>query len=262
MQCRRLSLKSTNPENLSRAELLRFHALSSGLALAALLVTTSWAWAHPHIFVDAEVAVTFDNAGNVTAIEHHWSFDRAFSAWQIQGLDTNGDGAFSSDELSSLTLASMQDLTQHEFYTFAGEGAHDLSFAPGPDSRMSYAGGRVVLSFSVHPTRPYRIGNELEIAIYDPEYYIALGLDDIAAVTLRNAPAGCSASLRPPKELPSELVDQLNALPAQVTKLPPELAAVLRGMQGAIVVRCDENAPPNTDFDRVPVGLPFGRPAH
>lgn len=241
---------------------MRFHALSPGLALAALLVTTSWAWAHPHIFVDAEAAIAFDDAGNVVAIEHRWSFDRAISAWQIQGLDANGDGAFSSDELSSLTLASMQDIAQHEFYTFAGEGTHDLSFEPGPDSHMSYAGGRTVLSFSVRPTRPYRIGKELEIAIYDPEYYIALGLDDISAVTLINAPAGCGASLRPPKELPSELADQLNALPAEVTKLPPELAAILRGMQGAIIIRCDENAPPATDFDRVPVGLPFGRSAH
>lgn len=254
--------KINQPENLSRAELLRFHALSSGLALASLLVTTGCAWAHPHIFVDAEVAIAFDKAGNVTAIEHHWAFDRAFSAWQVQGLDADGDGAFSRDELFSLTLASMRDLAQHEFYTFAGEGAHDLSFQSGPDGQMSYAGGRVVLNFTVRPSLPYRIGRELEIAIYDPEYYVALALDDISAVTLLNAPAGCSASLRPPRELPSELIDQLNALPAQVTKLPPELAAVLRGMQGAILVRCDENAPPDTDFDRVPVDLPFGRLAH
>lgn len=260
-------LKSTDPANLSRAEVLRFHALSAGLALTALLLTPGWAFAHPHVFVDAETTIAFDNTGNVIAIEHRWSFDRAISAWQIQGLDTNGDGKVRGDELSDLTRDSMADLARREFYTYAGEGATDLHFEIGPDSRMSYVGGRTVLEFSLVPTQAYRIGKELEIAVYDPEYYVALGLDDIAAVTLRNAPADCSASLRPARQLPPELADQLNALPAEVTELPPELGAVLRGMQGAILIRCEEGEalPPggqSTDFDNAPPGLPFGRPAH
>ncbi|UXN73164.1 DUF1007 family protein [Devosia sp. A8/3-2] len=189
-----------------------------------------------------------------------------FPLRQIQGLDTNSDGNVSGAELSELMRDSMADLARREFYTYAGEGATDLHFEVSPDSHMSYVGGRTVLNFSLTPSRAYRIGKELEIAVYDPEYYVALSLDDISAVTLRNAPAGCSASLRPAKQLPPELVDQLNALPAEVTELPPELGGVLRGMQGAILIHCDEGEArspggQSTDFDNAPPGLPFGRPA-
>lgn len=247
--------------------MLRFHVHSSGLALAALLITPGWALAHPHVFVDVETTIAFDGAGNITAIEHRWSFDRAFSAWQIQGLDANRDGNISGAELSELARNSVEGLARREFHTYAGEGALDLHFAVSPHSHMSYVGGRTVLDFTLVPTRAYRIGKELEVAVYDPEYYVALNLDDISAVTLRNAPAGCSASLRPAKELPPELVDQLNALPAEVTELPPELGAVLRGMQGAVLIRCQQGGEPapknqSTDFDNAPPGLPFGRPAH
>ena len=69
-----------------------FVAISAwlGLALPAL--------AHPHVFVTSRTEILYDASGAVKALRHRWSFDEAYSAYMVQGLDKNGDGKISKDE--------------------------------------------------------------------------------------------------------------------------------------------------------------------
>lgn len=206
--------------------------------VAALAFFVSPALAHPHIFIDAKATIVFNDAGELIAIRNSWTFDEAFSVWQTQGLDTNGDGITSSEEMQELADENMIGLAQYGFYTSAGEGSGSLPFASMDDARFTFENGRSTLTFGVEPQGPYRIQNELEIAISDPEYYVAITFADASAVTLENAPEGCSVRLDPPEPMSDALAEQLYALPPDVTQLPPELAAALRGVQGAIVVNC------------------------
>jgi ABC-type nickel/cobalt efflux system permease component RcnA/ABC-type uncharacterized transport system substrate-binding protein len=199
--------------------------------------------AHPHIFIDARAVISFDDSGAVKSIHNSWTFDEAFSAWQVQGLDTNGDGTTSSEEMQELADETMTGLAEYQYYTFAGEGADaNLSFANGRNARFAYVNGRSVLDFDVDFAEPYRIRETLEIAINDPEYYVAITYADASAVTLVNAPAGCAVTMDPPETMSDALAEQLYALPPDVTELPPDLAAALRGVQGAILVRCPAGA--------------------
>ena len=84
------------------------HAAGAAIALLALAVP---AQAHPHIFIDAKVAVVFDDTGAVAGLRHAWTFDTAFSAWMVQGLDTNGDRETSPDELQELADENMVGLS-------------------------------------------------------------------------------------------------------------------------------------------------------
>ncbi|WDR04060.1 DUF1007 family protein [Devosia algicola] len=70
------------------------------LVVAALCAVMP-AIAHPHIFIDAKLVVIFSDAGAVSQLRHIWTFDEAFSAWAVQGLDTNGDGDVSPEEPAS-----------------------------------------------------------------------------------------------------------------------------------------------------------------
>lgn len=54
--------------------------------------------AHPHIFIDAKVRIVLDDAGDIIGLKQDWTFDAAFSAWAVQGLDTNGDRETSPEE--------------------------------------------------------------------------------------------------------------------------------------------------------------------
>ncbi|MDP2781594.1 DUF1007 family protein [Devosia sp.] len=214
-----------------------------GVVLAALALTlpvmTLPALAHPHILIDAKVTMLFDDSGAVAGLRHQWSFDSSFSAWMIQGLDSNGDRQTSPDELQELADENMAGLADYGFYTYAGEGDARMTFQPVGDQRMVYEDGRVVLTYSVTATTPVPVTGRFELAVYDPEYYVAIGFADASDVTLENAPASCAAVLEPPRPMDPAVEERLYALGPEVLELPPDLAAAMRGTQGLIAVRCD-----------------------
>jgi len=239
------------------------------LAAAAALGLAGTAQAHPHIFIDAKATIVFNDAGELTEIKNAWTFDEAFSVWQIQGLDTNGDGITSSEEMQELADENVKGLAEYNFYTSAGESTASLPFASMDEGKFVFAGNRSTLSFGIEPQGPYRIKDKLEIAIADPEYYVAISFRDVSDITLENAPAGCGVHLEPPRELSPDLQARLYDLPSDITKLPPDLEAAVRGTQGAIVVDCSGAAKPAaastaleavTQVAQAKPAMPFGGP--
>lgn len=194
--------------------------------------------AHPHVWVDVRSEIVFDDAGLVSEIQHHWTFDEAFSAWTIQGLDVNGDDKVSPDEMIELAAQNMVGLGEFDFYTFAGEGTFNVSFLPGPSPHMSYDDGRTTLNFSLVPSVPFAIRSALELEVTDAEYYIDLQFISDQATTLVNAPAGCAVTSYPPNELEPELADQLAFIGPDVLVLPEELRNALAGLKNLAVVTC------------------------
>ena len=71
------------------------------LIAAALCLVPALAQAHPHVWVDAAAEMLFDDKGRIAAIRHHWRFDEGFSAYALQGLDTDRDGKYSAEELAA-----------------------------------------------------------------------------------------------------------------------------------------------------------------
>lgn len=198
------------------------------------------ALAHPHILIDAKATVVFDADGAVSGLRHEWRFDTAFSAWMIQGLDTNGDRVTSPEELQSLADENMVGLAEYGFYTYAGDVEAPMAFTPAGDQRMVYEDGHVTLSYSVDATAPLPMSGRFELAVYDPEYYVAIGIAEAGDVTLENAPDSCRAVVEPPRPMAPDVEERLYALGPEVLELPPDLAAAMRGTQGLIAVTCGE----------------------
>lgn len=239
------------------------------LASAATLGFIGAAQAHPHIFIDAKATIVFNDAGELIEIKNDWTFDEAFSVWQVQGLDTNNDGITSSEEMQELADENIKGLAEYNFYTSAGETTASLPFASMDDARFVFADNRSTLRFGIEPQGPYRIKNKLEIAVADPEYYVAITFHAPSDITLENAPAGCAVHMEPPRELSPDLQARLYELSPDVTKLPPDLEAAVRGTQGAIVVDCSGAAPPAaastaleavTQVAEAKPAMPFGGP--
>ncbi|GHA17023.1 hypothetical protein GCM10007989_10280 [Devosia pacifica] len=195
--------------------------------------------AHPHIFIDATLNVKFDEAGRVSRLDHAWTFDPYFSSWIVQGLDANGDGVTSPDELQPLANENLVGLAEYGFYTFATVDDRQIEFSAAGEAGMRYDSDQVTLRFSVVPDTPVAMADgPVELAISDDEYYVAITFEDEDSITLEDAPASCEARLRPPQPLSSEIEQQLFSLGADVRELPPELAAAVRGTQGTVLVFC------------------------
>ncbi|HEY0032350.1 MAG TPA: DUF1007 family protein [Devosia sp.] len=207
------------------------------------------AFAHPHMFIDAKVTIVFDDEGNVSGLRNAWTFDQAFSSWVIQGLDTNNDRQTSVEELQPLADDNMNGLAEFGFYTFAGAQDALMTFEPAGDQKMVYQNERTTLSFSLRATEPRPVGAAFELGVYDPEYYVAIGIANESDIVLENAPPACGVMLKPPIEMSDEVQTRLYALGPEVTELPPDLAAAMRGTQGVIVVSCDGSVPAAPHMD-------------
>jgi nickel/cobalt exporter len=209
--------------------------------LAAIVVMTllsvQAAIAHPHILIDARAVLLFDADGRFTGMRHEWMFDEAFSSWSIQGLDANGDGVTSSEEMQELANEHLQGLAEYSFYSYAGEGEQSLTFAEGRDATLAYEDGRTTLRFTVVLDQPHSIADTLDIAVNDPDYYVAITFADPSTVTAEGLPEGCAISLQQPTPLTPEVEQRVFAVPMD-QQLPPDLAAAVRATQGGILVRC------------------------
>ncbi|WP_375600005.1 DUF1007 family protein [Devosia sp. Naph2] len=219
--------------------------------------------AHPHIMIDAKATIRFDDQGRVAGLHHSWTFDTAFSVWMVQGLDTDGDSSVSSAEMQELADENMLGLADFGFYTYAGD---EMDFVAVGDQRMVYENNRVTLDYSISAVEPQPVGERFELGIYDPEYYVAITVNDAADVTLENAPGDCAVRLEPPKPMPPEVEERLYSLGPEVLELPPDLAAAMRGTQGQVVVSCGAAAVATTaleateDVARARPAAPFGGP--
>ena len=85
--------------------------------------------AHPHVWVDAAAEIVYDDRGRIAAIRHHWRFDEGFSAYALQGLDTDRDGKYSAEELAPLAKENVESLKDFDFFTSLSVGDYQAGFA-------------------------------------------------------------------------------------------------------------------------------------
>ncbi|MFT6657146.1 DUF1007 family protein [Maritalea sp.] len=210
-------------------------------ALMLLLTLATGAIAHPHIFIDARVVVVFSDQGEMVGLRQAWTFDPLYSAWAIQGLDEDGDGVPSSDELQPLADDNMLGLKEFNYYTVAGlKGGANIPFLAGRDARMEYDGTNLQLAFVVDFETPVAPTSDIEIEVADPEYYSGFQFAEGDAVFFDNAPEICTAEVNGPRPIDPAIEQQLYALGTDVFELPEELAQAVKDLSNVIIVRCGE----------------------
>jgi ABC-type uncharacterized transport system substrate-binding protein len=182
--------------------------LGFGLALLAM---TGPARAHPHVWVTMNSEVIYAPDGSVTGIRHAWSFDDIFSTHALQGIGHKKDGAYTREELAPLAETNLASLKEFNYFNYAridGESQKD-AFNDPTDYWLDYRDQVLTLHFTLPLKAPVR-ARDLEIDIYDPEYFIDFGFDEKDPVKLVNAPAQCTLELMRPGDAVAPSVQRLN----------------------------------------------------
>jgi ABC-type uncharacterized transport system substrate-binding protein len=170
-----------------------------GLLLSAVAVAP--AAAHPHVQVQTETRVVFDGQGQANAIEVAWTFDEMYSAFALQGLDTNKDGVYSREELAELTKVNVENLSEQKYFTVVRHERRFVSFGPARDAWSEVQGGKLILHFTVPIATPFKPGGKvLTVETYDPDYFVAFEPADGEPMRLVSAPAGCKLDYAPPRQ--------------------------------------------------------------
>lgn len=215
----------------------RWRLLSLTLCLLAWLAPPA-AQAHPHVFVDARAEILFDAQGRISAIRHVWAFDPAFSAFASQGLDKNGDGVLSADELAPLAKTNVKSLNYYSFFTRLTVNGKPVKLKFPDTYFLRSSGGRLTLFYQLPLAEPVAVGRKTTLEVYDPEYFVAFTFAKHDPVTLYHAPAGCHAEYHPPHPLDARIMAKLAAVPVDQHDLPPALRDAAMGLANIISLEC------------------------
>ena len=106
------------------------------LPISAVVPSAS---AHPHAWITTAAAVVFNAQGEVTALNISWIFDKDYSHYAIDGLDTDGDGKFSPGELMVLSDENVKALREYDYFVYARVGKKKLPWGMVADYGMGHS---------------------------------------------------------------------------------------------------------------------------
>lgn len=163
------------------------------------VILPSVAQAHPHVWVEMRTDVVFNATGLISGINVEWAFDDAYATEALTGMDTNGDGQYSQDELEPLTRENISSLKDYNYFTAMRDETSALEAAPPINAGQTYTNNILKLHFTVPLKTPYdpHKGDFL-VKIYDPEFFIAFDYAKEQPVdTGGNIPQGCKLIVKP-----------------------------------------------------------------
>lgn len=174
-------------------------------ALGVLLaLSAAPAAAHPHVWVTVETTVLYTD-GSITGLQHKWTFDDMYAAMAIQGLDANGDGVYSREELAELAQVNIDGLKEFGYFTVARLGKAAVTAKPPIHYYLEYKDGLLSLHFTLPFAQPVLAdAADFNFAVFDESFFIAFDFEKEEPVKLAGAPQGCAANIGIPE---NELAD-------------------------------------------------------
>jgi ABC-type uncharacterized transport system substrate-binding protein len=137
----------------------------------------------------------------ITGIRHHWTFDEFYTAMAIQGLDADGDGAYSKEELDPLAKVNAESLKEFDYFTFVriGKGEKALPLKEPVDYWVDYDKTLLTLHFTLPLETPLDPKIEqVEVDVYDPSFFVAFGFAADTPVKITGTATGCAAEVEKP----------------------------------------------------------------
>ena len=179
-------------------------ALLALVSLVALAGLAQPAQAHPHVWITAKAEIVYAADGNVSGVRHHWTFDAGYSAYLTQGLDKNGDGKLTPEELQELAKVNAESLVDFDYFTVLKVNGTKQAFEPPREYGMTFENGLARLSLLL-PVKSAPNGKTLSLEVYDPTFFVSFSLaEGEEAVRLAGAPKGCAATIARPKPVAAE----------------------------------------------------------
>lgn len=199
-----------------------FHSMRTaaiaGLLSGLLLAHAGPAQAHPHVWVTVSSSVVYEG-GKITGLKHTWTFDEMYTAMAIEGLDTNGDKAYSREELADLAKVNIDGLKEFGYFTHAKLGTAALKLKEPVDYWLEYKDNLLSLHLTLPLEQPVLADAEgFNFSVADESFFIAFDfVKDNPVVLGEGAPQGCVATVGVPEKDLQQLQDLNKAFGGQLT---------------------------------------------
>jgi ABC-type uncharacterized transport system substrate-binding protein len=172
-----------------------------GIGFAALFGLASPVQAHPHVWVTMQTELLYAPDGRVTGLKHAWTFDDMFSEYATQGIQQKTKGVFTREELKPLAEENVNSLKEYGFFNFLkveGKQLKDIIADP-KDYWLEHKKDVLILNFTLPLKEPVK-AKDLQVEIYDPDFFVNFVFGEKNAVKLTGAPAACTFVTKAPGE--------------------------------------------------------------
>ncbi|WP_135081906.1 DUF1007 family protein [Terasakiella sp. SH-1] len=163
--------------------------------------------AHPHSWIDLETALLFDEKGQVTGLWVGWLFDDYYSAFTLEGMTPNAQGAYDQQALNQLAEQNLKNLSEYSYFTFIQADGQKADVHPVTDYKTFVENNRLWMEFTITLKEPLHPKTQkLEYAVYDPTYYVEIlhAVEGDPIQLIGEGAASCGYQLKKP-EPPQEL---------------------------------------------------------
>lgn len=138
---------------------------------------SSVAYAHPHLFIDAENTFSFE--GNVVTVEVYWEFDAVYSQTLILDFDSDRNGDFDSAEDAILYDYAFINIAAFNYFTYLLKNGNSI---PINDVRDFDAGIREDhLTYRFKFDIPVEEGTEIFLSHFDETNFTAFEIKAVQA---------------------------------------------------------------------------------
>lgn len=155
------------------------------------------ATAHPHVWIDMRSDVVFNDDGLITGLNLSWTFDDGYTTMALDGLDADGDGVYSQEELEPLTKENMNSLKDYGYFTVMRFKGQTQPTGAVTEFGQIWSNNKLELHFQVPLKTPVDpVEGEFVAKVYDPEFFIAIDYEkDEPVSVIGNMPKQCSLDL-------------------------------------------------------------------
>jgi len=155
-------------------------------AVVFLVLSAMPVCAHPHVFVNNKMVVTFD-AGMLQGIGFTWTFDDMFSNMILEDFDPRHTGQFDAAQVRAVKEGAFDNLENYHYFIALATGTKPIShfkierFMPSVVEKS-----KLVYSFFVPLNVPVKPTDQsVRVTVYDDSYYVAFDLLHLDDVTVK-----------------------------------------------------------------------------
>lgn len=171
------------------AILIAFHITFFALILSVSLIPLPKAIAHPHVFIDQQLEVVFDDNG-LAGIRIRWKFDDMFASMIAEDYDLNRNGRLELPEVKEIKEKAFSYISEYNYFNFIKIDDKPFQVKFIRDFNALLENKRLVYEFLIpcHVTAIQQF-KKVSIATYDPSYYTAILFAEKEPVSLTSVEA-------------------------------------------------------------------------
>lgn len=131
---------------------------------------------HPHVFVDVELTVVFDDKGLI-GFKQRWIFDEMFSSSILASFDKNSDNILDVHEIEAIKKGAFENLRNYEYFTHVLIDGRTFLIQYVTEFSAKVQGNRLIYTFFVpcHVTAVSQF-KDIVVSLFDKTYYTDVAL--------------------------------------------------------------------------------------